>query len=63
MTPRVVKWFDLQRLLAFHHWYHAQDVEAIDKNYATHFSSLDHLLGAAVQSDRQWPAHYGVVGD
>ena len=24
---------------------------------------LDHLFGTAVQSDRVWPAHYGVVGD
>ncbi|HSW06731.1 sterol desaturase family protein [Aquabacterium sp.] len=47
----------------FHHWHHSQDDEAIDKNYAAHFAFLDHLFGTAVQSDRQWPAHYGVVGD
>ncbi len=47
----------------FHHWHHAQDEEALDKNYAAHFAFLDHLFGTAVQSDRQWPAHYGVVGD
>ncbi len=47
----------------FHHWHHAQDTEAIDKNYAAHFAFLDHLFGTAVQSDRVWPAHYGVVGD
>jgi sterol desaturase/sphingolipid hydroxylase (fatty acid hydroxylase superfamily) len=47
----------------FHHWHHSQDDEAIDKNYAAHFAFLDHLFGTAVQSDREWPAHYGVVGD
>ena len=47
----------------FHHWHHSQDDEAIDKNYAAHFAFIDHLFGTAVQSDRAWPAHYGVVGD
>jgi sterol desaturase/sphingolipid hydroxylase (fatty acid hydroxylase superfamily) len=47
----------------FHHWHHSQDDEAIDKNYAAHFAFLDYLFGTAVQSDREWPAQYGVVGD
>ena len=47
----------------FHHWHHAQDDEAIDQNYAAHFAFLDHLFGTAVQSGRQWPDRYGVVGD
>ncbi|WP_395700635.1 sterol desaturase family protein [Aquabacterium sp.] len=47
----------------FHHWHHSQDDEAIDKNYAAHFAFLDHLFGTAVQSDREWPHQYGVVGD
>jgi sterol desaturase/sphingolipid hydroxylase (fatty acid hydroxylase superfamily) len=47
----------------FHHWHHAQDGEAIDRNYAAHFAFLDHLFGTAVQSERAWPARYGVVGD
>lgn len=47
----------------FHHWHHSQDSEAIDRNYAAHFAFLDHLFGTAVQSDRAWPARYGVVGD
>ncbi len=47
----------------FHHWHHSQDDEAIDKNYAAHFAFLDHLFGTAVQSDREWPQQYGVVGD
>ncbi len=47
----------------FHHWHHAQDDEAIDRNYAAHFAFLDHLFGTAVKSDRAWPREYGVVGD
>ena len=47
----------------FHHWHHSQDDEAIDRNYAAHFAFLDHLFGTAVQSDREWPQRYGVVGD
>jgi sterol desaturase/sphingolipid hydroxylase (fatty acid hydroxylase superfamily) len=47
----------------FHHWHHSQDTEALDKNYAAHFAFLDHLFGTAVQSDREWPARYGVLGD
>lgn len=47
----------------FHHWHHAQDDEAIDRNYAAHFAFLDHLFGTAVQADRNWPHHYGVKGD
>jgi sterol desaturase/sphingolipid hydroxylase (fatty acid hydroxylase superfamily) len=47
----------------FHHWHHSQDDAAIDKNYAAHFAFLDHAFGTAVKSDREWPEHYGVVGD
>ena len=47
----------------FHHWHHSQDTEAIDRNYAAHFAFIDHLFGTAVQSDRAWPARYGVLGD
>jgi sterol desaturase/sphingolipid hydroxylase (fatty acid hydroxylase superfamily) len=47
----------------FHHWHHAQDDAAIDRNYAAHFAFIDYAFGTAVQSDREWPEHYGVVGD
>lgn len=47
----------------FHHWHHAQDREAIDKNYAAHFAFIDYMFGTAVYADREWPHHYGVVGD
>ena len=47
----------------FHHWHHASDDEAIDKNYAAHYAFLDYLFGTAVKSKNQFPESYGVVGD
>jgi sterol desaturase/sphingolipid hydroxylase (fatty acid hydroxylase superfamily) len=48
----------------FHHWHHASDDEAIDKNYAAHYAFLDYLFGTAVKGTRQqFPEKYGVVGD
>lgn len=46
----------------FHHWHHARDPEAIDRNYAAHLAFLDYLFGTAVRSDKRWPQRYGVVG-
>ena len=47
----------------FHHWHHASDDAALDRNYAVHFAFLDHLFGTAVQSEDEWPEEYGVVGN
>lgn len=47
----------------FHHWHHASDDEAIDRNYAAHFSFIDYVLGTAVKSKEKFPKGYGVVGD
>ena len=47
----------------FHHWTHSADTEAIDRNYAAHFTFLDHLFGTAAKADRAWPERYGVVGN
>ena len=47
----------------FHHWHHASDDEAIDRNYAAHYAFLDYLFGTAVRADRKFPDRYGVVGD
>ncbi len=46
----------------FHHWHHSQDREALDKNYAAHFSFLDYIFGTAVDSQKMWPEKYGVLG-
>ena len=47
----------------FHHWHHASDDEAIDKNYAAHYAFIDYLFGTAVTSTKRFPEKYGVVGD
>ncbi|MEZ5462076.1 sterol desaturase family protein [Dokdonella sp.] len=61
-----VPWGPLRYLIVtpdFHHWHHASDDEAIDRNYAAHYAFLDYLFGTAVKADRSLPNHYGVVGD
>ena len=47
----------------FHHWHHASDEAAIDRNYAAHFSFIDYLFGTAVKGQTEWPDQYGVKGD
>lgn len=46
----------------FHHWHHASDSEAIDKNYAAHIPVLDRMFGTYFNADGRWPKSYGVVG-
>ena len=47
----------------FHHWHHSSDDVAIDKNYAAHYSFLDHLFGTAIKGQTGFPEKYGVQGD
>jgi sterol desaturase/sphingolipid hydroxylase (fatty acid hydroxylase superfamily) len=59
-------WGPLKYLIVtpdFHHWHHASDDAAIDKNYAAHFSFLDYLFGTAVKGQTGFPQAYGVKGD
>ena len=61
-----INWGPLRKVFVtpdFHHWHHSSDDEAIDKNYAAHFSFIDWMFGTAVDSEKQFPAKYGVVGD
>jgi len=55
----------LEKLVAtphFHHWHHAADEEAIDKNYAANLPILDLLFGTYHAATDRWPETYGVVG-
>ena len=45
----------------FHHWHHAAEAEAIDKNFAVHLPIIDMVFGTAHLPDR-WPAAYGISG-
>lgn len=44
----------------FHHWHHAIEQEAIDKNFAVHFPFIDKLLGTYYGPEGEWPAGYGI---
>lgn len=46
----------------FHHWHHAADAEAIDKNYAANLPVIDMLFGTYINNSGRWPKAYGVVG-
>ena len=46
----------------FHHWHHAADAKAIDRNYAANLPVLDMLFGTYIGQRGRWPEHYGVVG-
>jgi sterol desaturase/sphingolipid hydroxylase (fatty acid hydroxylase superfamily) len=45
----------------FHHWHHASDAEAIDKNYAAHTPVFDMLFGTSHLPKDRWPVKYGTV--
>jgi lathosterol oxidase len=48
---------------AFHHWHHAVEAEAIDKNFAVHVPWLDRLFGTHHLPRGRWPSGYGVAGE
>jgi lathosterol oxidase len=47
----------------FHHWHHAADPRAMDKNFAVHFPWIDRLFGTHHLPEAAWPARYGVLAD
>jgi lathosterol oxidase len=46
----------------FHHWHHAAEREAVDKNFAVHLPVIDRLFGTYYQPAGRWPAAYGIAG-
>src|SRR5262245_46179342 len=46
-----------------HHWPHAADPAARDKNFAVHFPWIDRLFGTHHLPPGAWPARYGVLQD
>jgi lathosterol oxidase len=46
----------------FHHWHHADEPEAVDRNFAVHVPLIDRLFGTAY-FPRRWPSAYGIGGD
>ncbi|MFY9255817.1 MAG: sterol desaturase family protein [Fuerstiella sp.] len=45
----------------FHHWHHAAEPEAIDKNFAVHTPLWDWLFGT-IYVPKRWPREYGLCG-
>ena len=45
----------------FHHWHHASDAEALDKNYTAHTPLFDLLFGTFHLPKDRWPVKYGTV--
>jgi sterol desaturase/sphingolipid hydroxylase (fatty acid hydroxylase superfamily) len=45
----------------FHHWHHAAETEAMDKNFAVHLPLIDRLFGTAYLPEGRWPAAYGLA--
>jgi sterol desaturase/sphingolipid hydroxylase (fatty acid hydroxylase superfamily) len=53
----------LERVLVmphFHHWHHAAEPAAVNRNYAVHLPWLDGLFGTAYSPPR-WPLGYGLA--
>lgn len=46
---------------AFHHWHHALEVEALDKNFGSFLSIWDRLFGTAI-TRTDFPSGYGIEG-
>jgi lathosterol oxidase len=47
----------------FHHWHHAAQPEAIDKNFAVHLPLIDKVFGTCYLPRNEWPAVYGIEGN
>ncbi|HWE23191.1 MAG TPA: sterol desaturase family protein [Myxococcales bacterium] len=46
----------------YHHFHHAAEAAAIDKNFAVHLPVLDRLFGTQFLPAETWPQTYGVSG-
>lgn len=46
----------------FHHWHHAAESQAIDRNFAVHTPIWDRLFGTCYLPGR-WPYSYGLCGE
>jgi sterol desaturase/sphingolipid hydroxylase (fatty acid hydroxylase superfamily) len=47
----------------FHHWHHAVEAEARDRNFAVHLPWIDRLFGTAYLPPGAWPSGYGIAGN
>ncbi len=57
------RWGWLEHVLVvphFHHWHHAAEPEAVNRNYAVHLPWLDRVFGTAYEP-AAWPRRYGLA--
>ena len=47
----------------YHHWHHALEVEARDRNFAVHFPWIDRLFGTWYAPTGRWPSAYGLADE
>ena len=47
----------------FHHWHHAVEEAARDRNFAVHLPILDRIFGTEHLPRRAWPERYGITGE
>lgn len=59
-APRVAWLESLVVMPRFHHWHHAANRDAHDKNFAVHFPWLDALFGTHYLPHDAWPEAYGI---
>ena len=45
----------------YHHFHHAAEAAAIDKNFAVHLPVLDRIFGTQFLPAKSWPGRYGVL--
>lgn len=44
----------------YHHWHHASETAAIDKNFAVHLPIIDKMFGSFYLPKDKWPDSYGI---
>jgi len=47
----------------YHHWHHAAEAEAVDKNFAVVLPVIDRIFGTLYLPADRWPAAYGIEGN
>jgi sterol desaturase/sphingolipid hydroxylase (fatty acid hydroxylase superfamily) len=61
-APRLAwleRWIEMPR---YHHWHHAIEAEARDRNFAVHLPMIDRCFGTEYLPQDRWPGGYGVEG-
>ena len=45
----------------YHHWHHAIEREAVDRNFAVHLPMIDRWFGTHYLPGEDWPRGYGIA--